>query len=253
MKLQDLTSYLDKLLQLKNFPKDYSNNGLQVEGGQEVKRAVFAVDASRQLFEEAAERRADFIFVHHGISWGDQPRRFAGLDGDRLRILFQNDISLYAAHLPLDAHPEIGNNAVLKNILGLNEAVPCCEYASVEIGFCGMLPRKLSAAAIAGIYEDALACKAMLFDFCGAEVEKVTIVSGGGGRDALQAAQETRSGLLITGEMEHTMYHTARELGISVLALGHYASETTGPRAVMQKAAAEFPLECEFIDLPTGL
>ena len=253
MKLQDLTSYLDDLLQLKNFSGDYSNNGLQVEGTHDVRRAVFAVDASMQLFEEAVKRQADVIFVHHGISWGDQPRRFTGTDGSRLRILFQNNISLYAAHLPLDAHPEVGNNAVLCRIAGLKEWFPCCEYAGAEIGFSGLLPEPLSPAEVARIYENALNCKAALFDFSAGRVKKTAVVSGGGGRDALFAAVQTNSDILITGEMDHTMYHTARELGISVIALGHYASETTGPRAVMAAAAAKFPLECEFIDLPTGL
>ena len=253
MNLQVLTSYLDDLLHLKNFSGDYSNNGLQVEGSTEVKRAVFAVDASMQFFEEAVKRQADFIFVHHGISWGDQPRRFTGMDGSRLRILFQNNISLYAAHLPLDAHPEVGNNAVLCRIASLKECSLCCEYAGTEIGFSGLLPEPLSPAAVARIYEDALDCKAALFDFSDGRVKKATVVSGGGGRDALFAAVQTNSDILITGEMDHTMYHTARELGISVIALGHYASETTGPRAVMAAAAAKFPLECEFIDLPTGL
>ena len=253
MNLQVLTSYLDDLLHLKNFSGDYSNNGLQVEGSTEVKRAVFAVDASMQFFEEAVKRQADFIFVHHGISWGDQPRRFTGTDGNRLRILFQNNISLYAAHLPLDAHPEVGNNAVLCRIASLKECSLCCEYAGTEIGFSGLLPEPLSPAAVARIYEDALDCKAALFDFSDGRVKKATVVSGGGGRDALFAAVQTNSDILITGEMDHTMYHTARELGISVIALGHYASETTGPRAVMAAAAAKFPLECEFIDLPTGL
>lgn len=253
MKLQALTSYLNELLCVKNFPGDCSNNGLQVEGSAEVKRAVFGVDGSMQLFEEARKRRADFIFVHHGISWGSYPKRFAGMDGARLRILFQNDISLYAAHLPLDAHREVGNNAVLCRMIGLQNCISCCEYAGNEIGFAGELPVNFSIAELAVIYEKFLPCRAALFDFSREPVRRVTVVSGGGGRDALLAAAETNSQLLITGVMEHEMYHSAREAGISVIALGHYASETVGPRAVMEKVAAEFALECEFIDQPTGL
>lgn len=253
MKLQDLTSYLGDLLRLDGFPGDVSNNGLQVEGSAEVKRAVFGVDGSMQLFEEAVKRQADFIFVHHGISWGGYPKLFSGVDGARLRILFQNNISLYAVHLPLDAHAEVGNNAVLSRMAGLKNCVPCCEFAGKEIGFSGELPAETSLVSLAELFEKSLPCQAAIFDFSNGKANKVTVVSGGGGRDALAAAYENGSQLLITGVMEHEMYHSARENGISVLALGHYASETVGPKAVMEKIAAEFTLECEFIDQPTGL
>jgi dinuclear metal center YbgI/SA1388 family protein len=248
-----LTAFLDRELALGKFSSDCSNNGLQVEGSAEVKRAVFGVDGSLQLFEAALERQADFIFVHHGISWGGEPRRFAGADGARLRLLFQNNISLYAAHLPLDAHPVLGNNAVLGEMIGLQDAAPCCEYAGVDIGFAGTLPGGQSLNELAAVYEKALDCKAALFDFASRPLQRAVIVSGGGGHAALAAAVANDAELLITGAMEHEMYHFARERRISVLALGHYASETTGPRAVMKTIAAEFSVECEFIDLPTGL
>ena len=253
IKRDELVKFLNETLKLKDFPGDISNNGLQVEGREDVNKILFAVDACQEVFDIAAGEKCDFILVHHGISWGGGLKRWVGMDARRFAALFNNGISLYGCHLPLDAHPEVGNNAVLCRIAGLKEWFPCCEYAGAEIGFSGLLPEPLSPAEVARIYENALNCKAALFDFSVGRVKKAAVVSGGGGRDALFAAVQTNSDILITGEMDHTMYHTARELGISVIALGHYASETTGPRAVMAAAAAKFPLECEFIDLPTGL
>ena len=113
MFLSDIVKKLNEKLKLSSFTGDISNNGLQVEGKGEVKKIIFAVDASLELFEIAKERKADFIFVHHGISWGSEPRRITGSVAKRLKVLLENNISLYAAHLPLDAHEELGNNANL--------------------------------------------------------------------------------------------------------------------------------------------
>ena len=114
MKLNDLTAFLDRELDLEGFSRDHSNNGLQIQGDEEVSSAVFGVDACQALFEEAVRRNAGFVFVHHGLSWGSEPRRFTGITARRLELMFRNKISLYAAHLPLDAHPEFGNNASLQ-------------------------------------------------------------------------------------------------------------------------------------------
>ena len=111
--LHEITAYFDELLGLNRVPADSSNNGLQVEGSSNVNKILFSVDASLELFNIAVECNANMIFVHHGISWGGNPKRFSGIDGDRLRTLFCNDISLYAMHLPLDAHPKYGHNACL--------------------------------------------------------------------------------------------------------------------------------------------
>jgi putative NIF3 family GTP cyclohydrolase 1 type 2 len=113
MKLNKLTNYLDARLALDSSPLDPSNNGLQVQGRDEVKKAVFGVDACAALFQIAVDKKADFIFVHHGLSWKDSLKKLTGLNASRIRPLFQNDISLYAVHLPLDAHPKIGHNAKL--------------------------------------------------------------------------------------------------------------------------------------------
>ena len=252
--LSQLVRHLDETLRLADFASDCSNNGLQAEGKREVRRAVFGVDACQALFLEAERRDADFIFVHHGMSWGANPRRFTGIVAARLRMLFAGNRSLYAAHLPLDAHPELGNNAELCRIVGVADRKPYCEYAGVLIGFTGIpLRREETAEALTRRLSGELGCEGRLFGDGGKKAGRIAVVSGGGGLDALEQAAESGADLLITGEMGHEMLHPARELGVTVIALGHYASETVGPRAVMRRLRETFDLETEFIDLPTGL
>lgn len=119
IQLSEITAYLDELLAVDSVPGDVSNNGLQVEAANEVGSAIFGVDACQALFDAAVAQNADFIFVHHGLSWGGEPRRFTGITGTRLGTLFAEGINLYAVHLPLDAHPEIGHNALLADMIGL--------------------------------------------------------------------------------------------------------------------------------------
>ena len=245
----ELVSFLDECLKLKDFAGDCSNNGLQIEGRDIVKKAVFGVDACQALFDAAIERNADFIFTHHGISWGGEPRLWTGITAKRFAALFKNDISLYGAHLPLDAHDTCGNNKVLSNIAGLESLEKCCRYAGCDIGFCGQNQNRYSVNDIAGKYAEALPKTPAIYGRGSMIPEKVTVVSGGGGMDALFAAIDNGSQLLVTGEMEHIMYHPALENGIAVIALGHYSSETTGPRAICELVKERFGIETEFIDI----
>ena len=253
MRRDDLCNWLDDKLKLENFSGDASNNGLQVEGRDEVRKAVFAVDASLRLFELAAAKNADFIFVHHGLSWGSEPRRLTGDVGRRYRELFRHDLSLYAAHLPLDAAPTFGNNAVLSQLIGLENPEPFFNYPGVDIGVIGRLPGAKTAAELEQVYDEALGGDAALLGDAAKVCRRIAVVSGGGGHESLEAAIDRGADLFVTGELGHTMYHYALESGVAVLALGHYLSETTGPRALMELAEKELGLETEFIDLPTGL
>ena len=229
MELQNLVSFLDNTLALDKFSRDASNNGLQVEGKSEVNFAVFGVDACQELFDAAAARGADFIFVHHGMSWGSEPRRFSGIVAKRLSTLFQNGISLYAAHLPLDAHPELGNNAQLADMIGLKERMPFFEYSGVDIGFSGCLKEAAPCHLLAEYLGKKLSVEPVIFGDAKREVKKIAIVSGGGGLGGLEDACSCGCDLLITGEFDHTMYHPQKEMGVNVISLGHYASETVGP------------------------
>ena len=251
--LKELTAYLDERLRIRDFPGDVSNNGLQVEGRAEVRKAAFAVDASLELFERAAERDADFIFVHHGLSWGAEPRRLIGAAARRYGELFKRGISLYAAHLPLDAAPGFGNNAVQADMIGLRELRPFFRYAGAEIGFSGELETPETLGALRSLLESRLGCRAYVSGAEERPCRRIAVVSGGGGLEAVNEAASLGADLLLTGELTHVMYHYALESDVVVLALGHYASETTGPRALMELVGSELDMETEFIDIPTGL
>ena len=253
MKLENLVSYLNDLLALDKFSRDASNNGLQVEGSTEVTRAVFGVDACQELFDAAAEMKADFIFVHHGMSWGSEPRRFSGIVAKRLSTLFQNGISLYAAHLPLDAHPEVGNNAQLADVIGLKELTPFFEYSGVDIGFSGVLKTAASCHFLAEHLGKKLSVEPVIYGDAQREVSKIAIVSGGGGLGGLEDAYVRNCDLLITGEFDHTMYHPRKEMNVNVISLGHYASETVGPLAMQKLVSETFGVETVFAEVPTGL
>lgn len=253
MKLEKIVKYLDNELALHKFSSDISNNGLQIEACTEVHKIVFGVDGCLELFEAAAECHADMVIVHHGISWGGNPKRFSGYTARRLQWMFQHNISLYAAHLPLDAHPELGNNAQLCKMLNMTQLEEFFEYDNCMIGYIGKLPQKMLLKDIAAIFEDRLDTKGKLHGDNDTAVTKVAIVSGGGGMDSLEQAAAAGADLLITGEFCHEMYHLQQELDLPVLSLGHYASETVGVKAVMRDLAEKFGLETEFIDIPTGL
>jgi dinuclear metal center YbgI/SA1388 family protein len=249
----ELVNFLDKTLDLKSFKADVSNNGLQVEGCEKIERVIFGVDACQELFDTAVETKSQFILVHHGISWGGNPRRFTSCTAKKLELMFRRQISLYAAHLPLDAHPVLGNNAQLCQMLKLENMQEFFEYANCKIGFTGDLPQKMLLKDIAAIFEDRLDTKGKLHGDNEMRISKVAVVSGGGGMDSLEQAAAAGADLLITGEFCHEMYHLQMELDLPVLSLGHYASETVGVKAVMQDLQEKFELETEFIDIPTGL
>lgn len=253
MKITDVARYFDELLRIDRFAGDPSNNGLQVEAGTECVRAAFAVDASLAVFERAAEESADLLVVHHGLSWGGEPRRWTGMTGRRFGTLFGNALSLYAAHLPLDAHSRYGNNAALSDLMKLENRTMFFPYHDLEIGILGDLPEALTPDAAAAL----AACGKPFTLFRAPDgpqtVRKLAVISGGGGLDGLLAAVDAGADLLVTGEFGHTMYHPMLENRTHVAALGHYASEVHGVRNLMKLAGSELGLETIWIDCPTGL
>lgn len=249
----DLVKFLDNELDLAAFSGDVSNNGLQIEGKQEVNKILFAVDACQQTFDIAVKENADFIFVHHGLSWGGGLKRWTGIDAKRFATLFKHDISLYAAHLPLDAHPVFGNNAVLSDIVDLRQRKPFFNYDGVDIGFSGILPQDITLKELAEKLSSAIGGTYLLRGEPDKICRKAAVVSGGGGVDSVIEAARIDCDLLITGEMEHIMHHAAMENNVAVIALGHYASETTGPKALMKLIARTFNIPTIFADCPTGL
>ena len=255
MKLAELCNYLDSELNLAAFSGDYSNNGIQVAGGdQEITKAIFAVDAALETIEYAEDAKADFLFVHHGISWGSGFRRITGVDAKRIGLLFSSGITLYAAHLPLDAHPELGNNALLNKILGAKDLAPFCHVEGNFIGYTGTLSRRCGIEALVKKLKAALDdAECNFYGDPDLKAGKIAVVSGGCSETVLTQAAEAGAELVVTGEFKHQLYHLARELDLSVIAAGHYATETVGVKAVMEKINAKFGIEVEFADCPTGL
>ncbi|MBR6470519.1 MAG: Nif3-like dinuclear metal center hexameric protein [Victivallales bacterium] len=253
--LKELTRFLDSLF--AEYPvQDYSNNGLQVEGNAVIRKAAFAVDACQETFERAVQRGADFLFCHHGLSWGGGLPYITGIHANRLRTLLNNGISLYAVHLPLDAHRAVGNNAMLADLVGLPPDLrhPFAEYHGLQIGYYGNYATPTTLEAIVKKLNEGLPTTCRILDNRdGKPIRSLAIVSGGGD-SSLEEAAALPVDAFLTGEMLHQRYHTAKELGISVIIAGHYATETTGPKAVMNAVRLKFPdLPVEWLDVPTGM
>jgi len=226
-------------------------NGLQVESSAEVKRIATAVDISDRSIMKAAASGADLLIVHHGLFWGD-PVPITGVMARRIRFLLSKEVSLYAAHLPLDCHPDIGNNARLAELLGLERRRPFGRYHGMVIGLCGNLHRPMAPAGLARKLKKSLGAESRIFPFGPDRVKKLGVVSGGGASlvgDAVSAGCDT----LLTGETSHSAYHVAREARITLICAGHYATETVGVRALGALVTTELGLPARFIDLPTGL
>jgi dinuclear metal center YbgI/SA1388 family protein len=248
---QALVDFLDALLAPPAGCHDPSNNGLQVEGRSSVRRVAMGVDACLALFTQAAAAGADFVIVHHGLSWGGGIRRLTGTAGARVRALMRHGLSLYASHLPLDAHPRLGHNAVIARGLGLRTRRPWFEYEGACIGCRGDLPAPATPAALAARLGRLLGATVEHVGAGAARIRRVGVVSGGGG-DAIETAARDGLHCLVTGELGHSDIHVAREAGLHVLAAGHYRSEIPGLLALGDRIRRRFRIPCDFFDLPTG-
>ena len=250
MQRDELVAYLDTYLQIKDI-EDASNNGLQVEGVDHVGRLAFAVDAGLAAFEEAQAAGAQMLIVHHGLFWS-KPVLLTGIHRRRAQVLFDANLSLYAAHLPLDFHQEVGNNATLARWLDLEEIVPFGNYKGHPAGFAGRLAEPCSLGQFVAQLERSLGEPAVkVWPFGTAEVQRVGIVSGGAA-SLLDQAAEAGVDVYLTGEMSHIFFHQAREVGLNIVYGGHYATETAGLMALAEHLAGQFGLETAFLDLPTG-
>lgn len=256
MKLESLLQYLDSYLGIPDHP-DYANalNGLQVQGRDEVRRVVAAVDASEASVAAAVDAKADLLLVHHGLFWdGLQP--LTGRRYRKVKPLLDNGIGLYSAHLPLDAHAEVGNCTLLAGALGLEVQGRFADYKGTPIGWWGSIGEDGEATDAAGLQArlaEALGGGAVhLIPGGPSRVERVGVVTGGGA-SFVEEAVALGLDALVTGEGSHHTHFDAMELGIHVLFGGHYATETFGVRALAQHVAERFGLEWAFIDQPTGL
>ncbi len=253
MTLTEVTNWLIQYLRHEEWHgKDSSMNGLQVACQKpKITRVAFAVDACLQSFQKAAQDGADLLVVHHGLFWG-QPLALTGGHYQRLKTLLQADIGLFASHLPLDAHPECGNNVVMAQALGLGELKPFGTYHGVKIGFSGRLSTPLTLDRVCEILWGGRDQTLQILPFGKAEISTIGIVSGGATSEVREAIAEGLD-LYITGDADHTIYHEAYEAGIHVISGGHYATETWGVRRLAQVMTSETGLSTVFLDSPTGL
>jgi len=255
MDLADLTARYDETLRTGDFADlDASANGLQVgPDHREVETAAFAVDAAEQTIETAADRGADALVVHHGVSWGGI-ERVTGRAYGRIAPLVENDLALYVSHLPLDAHPELGNAAGVADLFDLRDREPFGELGPEHVGQRGRAPEPIEADRMRETLEselDHFGQGVRVLEFGPERIEDVAVVTGSG-VDWLDEAAEKDVDALITGEGKQQAYHEAREAGLTVFLAGHYATETFGVRS-LQALADDWGLETTFIDAPTGL
>jgi dinuclear metal center YbgI/SA1388 family protein len=239
----DIIAFADEYLDVAAYP-DYGPMGLQVIGADEVARIACGVSAARELFERAADARAQLLIVHHGLFWDRDSRVVDRVLRGRLEALFRADLSLAAYHLALDAHPEVGNNALLCRELGV---VP--EERFADVGFGGRLEEPCSIEELLGRVADRLGRAPLAFTDGPEELRRVAVCSGGAARHLGDAAAAGYDGF-ITGEASEPSLAAAQEYGIHFVAAGHYATETLGVQALAAKLADRFGLEWEFLDLP---
>lgn len=246
----EVTAYLDRYLDVGAI-RDSKNalNGLQVANTGTVRRVAAAVDASEQTIEAAVAYGCDLMLVHHGLFWaGNRP--ITGSRYRRLRTLITNDVAVYGAHLPLDVHPELGNNVLLARAAGLKPTGSFAEHEGREIGVIGSCD--MARAELVARLERVLGSAVRLIAGGPDRVRRVGVLTGSGGSalaDAVRAGLDT----LVTGEGSHHTYIDAMEEGLNLVYGGHYATETLGVRALAEHVAGRFGLEWDFIDAPTGM
>lgn len=255
MTLKELDDYFNAFLHKENYTADSSRNGLQIQNSapskKQITKVAFAVDACEATVKAAAKAGAQLLFVHHGLFWNDV-ETLTGSFYKRIKPFLENDMALYASHIPLDANNPYGNNYGLASRIKLEELQPFGEWRGMCIGVKGVLPKPLAIDKL----QKAVMIKGQkplrVLPFGKTTIKTVGIISGGAGGDVYQAI---RDGLdaYITGEVNHDLYHYIEESGMNMIAMGHYQSETVGVSLVREKLETEKHLQTIFIDIPTGL
>lgn len=247
MKRQQLIQALDSLLFSREY-KDYCPNGLQVEGAESVSKIVTGVTASQALIDAAITNGADTVLVHHGYFWKGERPEITGMKRQRIAALLQHNINLIAYHLPIDAHPEYGNNVQLGQLLGLTDVEPLQGVKPNGIVYQGKLSSAMTAKSFATHVNATLGRSALLESVNNDPITSVAWCTGGG-QGYIETAVEAGIDLFLTGEVSEQTIHVAREQGIHFIAAGHHATERYGVKAVGDYLAKEFSLDVEFIDI----
>jgi dinuclear metal center YbgI/SA1388 family protein len=251
MQQDELVSYLDATLRVAEI-EDVSKNGLQVEGPDQIDKVAFAVDACQAAFDQAVAAGAQLLVVHHGLFWRE-PKKLVGPHFRRVKTLIEGGCGLYAAHLPLDMHPQLGNNAELARLLGLQDVRPFGRYHGVAIGTAGVLDPPLGIPELIGRVIQALSAPPIRVLSHGPQ--KATFVGcvSGDAPEIIGQAADAGLDTYVTGETSHEFFHGAAEHGLNVLYCGHYATETLGVKALSAHLAHELGLETIFLNVPSGM
>lgn len=244
--LKSLVAFLDTTLESERY-QDISHNGLQLANSGSVTRVVAGVDASLRLLKAAAAQHADCVICHHGLSWGASLARITGLNHRLVSFALAHNIAIYASHLPLDAHPTLGNNAQICQALNLTNLEPAFEYRGQKIGFMATTRRAESRTAVIKRIREVITPTIRVLEFGKKSIKRVGVVSGGASEMAEQAA-EYGADLFITGEPGLLAYNLAEHHNLNVVFAGHYATETFGVRALAALITQEFGLTAKFID-----
>jgi dinuclear metal center YbgI/SA1388 family protein len=244
MQRTELDTYLAQYLEVAKF-RDYSPNGLQVEGRASLERLVTGVTASAALLEAAIEAHADAVLVHHGYFWRGEDARIVGTRRRRIGLLVTHDVNLFAFHLPLDAHAEVGNNAQLGRVLGFPLAG---RFGEQEIGMYGELDDSFTLASIAQRIEERLRRAPLVIGETSRPVRRIAWCTGAA-QGYLEHAVSLGVDLYVTGEVSEQTVHLSRETGVAFIAAGHHATERYGVQALGEHLARRFGIEHRFIDI----
>lgn len=248
MKNKALLAWLDEQLS-PQLIKDYCPNGLQVEGRSEIKKVITGVTACQALIDTAIEKQADALVVHHGFFWKNESPTITGMKYQRIKALIDNGINLFAYHLPLDVHPEFGNNAMLGQLLGLNDINSVAAIKPEGVVMRGANPDSSNLAAFVSNIESVLQREPLVIGELQEPVKNIYWCTGGG-QSFIEQAAEHGADVFISGEISEQTTHIAREMNIAYISAGHHATERYGAMYLGRKIASELSLDVEFVDIP---
>ncbi len=249
MECRQLVDHLDAYLRIHEI-KDYSCNGLQIQGPDTINKIALAVDFCSESAMKAKEISAQMLLVHHGLIWGGLTS-IRDITFERVRYLICNNIGLYAAHLPLDLHPAIGNNAELARLLELEYGGPFGSRDNLAIGLWGELQKPMPLDELQNFIDTGLSTISTVLPVGKKNVKRSAIVSGGASW-AVEEAIARGCDAYLTGEPSHSVFHTAMEGAVNIIYAGHYASETLGIKALGKYIEDTFSIPVHFLDIPTG-
>lgn len=247
MKNRKLANKLDQFLEIHQF-KDYCPNGLQIEGAEQVKKIISGVTANQALIDIAIEKNADAILVHHGFFWKGESQEIVGMKYNRIKALIENGINLYAYHLPLDVHPQLGNNAQLAKLLDITDRRPLEPWDKRSVGRVGKFEQAVTAEQLSARIASVLSRSPLHIDGGKKQIKSIAWCTGGG-QDYISIAAEQGIDAFISGEISERTVHIAREMGIHYFAAGHHATERYGVQALGEWIKGELELDVEFVDI----